>query len=191
MRKMSEIVWEAIEEDSESFTSNMFYDGTEGFVSGSDTSEERARVRAPSAIDLQKRIYNAILMSGAKGRTSAELEIQLDEKHQSVSASIRNMELGGKLIKLAEKRKGSHPYVSISLKGILDPDMILPPTKVRAYKSKYEQLLQDIREIVAYEPRLTVRGTYTADELLHTKAHQDLIGRLAELVKEHDIINNS
>jgi hypothetical protein len=92
------------------------------------------------------------------GQTSGEVERMTGLPHQSVSASIRNMELSGydfamsfgfgnmgRLVKLAATRENQHPYVEKQVAISMRTELLLPPTPRRvSYKSRYEVLVKDL-----------------------------------------------
>lgn len=129
---------------------SLMYDGTTGYVAGSGTSQARALREKVRARSLQSRVLDTLLQAGAIGCTSSEVEDRLGEKHQSVSASIRNMELDGKVVKTTEIRDGQHAYVARAVAGIMNPDVLLAPNPKRvSYRKKYDALVHDLRALLA------------------------------------------
>ena len=141
------------------FQPSFEYDGDTGKVKGSRTSEAHAKYEKDRAESIQSKVMSCILLSGMNGHTSGEVESMTGLPHQSVSASIRNMELSGydfampfgfgntgKLVKLATTRGNQHPYVEKQVAISMRPELLLPPTPRRvSYKKRYEILVKDLR----------------------------------------------
>jgi len=76
-----------------------------GFVAGSDTSEDAADSITDDVLGrMRRRIYREVVYSPA-GRTCDEIEVILDLRHQTASARLRELELGGWLEPTPEKRR--------------------------------------------------------------------------------------
>ena len=61
------------------------------FAAGSDTSEAAAHSMLGPAPRLRALVYGAIRRSGDQGRTCDELEVQLELRHQTASARVREL----------------------------------------------------------------------------------------------------
>lgn len=136
------------------FEPSLEYDGSRGWergvghVKGSDTSEAWAKVETRRSPTLQLRVLSCIGDSGEFGCTSAEVEDRLDGKHQSISSSIRNLELGGRLAKTDQIRNNQHAYVTTEISLGMAGNRILPPNPRRvSYKKKYDGLRSEIEAI--------------------------------------------
>jgi|TARA_R110000824_G_scaffold124996_5_gene283856 hypothetical protein len=142
------------------FQPSFEYEGTTGYVKGSDTSRAHAEFEKKRAGAIQERVMNLIMQSAAQGMTSREIEDMTGLLHQTVSSSIRNLELDGyevvegvtwrgRVVKLKEKRKGGHPYVARSVARILRESAVLPPNPRRvSYKKKYETLVTGLQGLL-------------------------------------------
>lgn len=137
---------------SENFQPSFEYNEGTGHVAGSETSkihEEHEKKKAPT---LQKQILGIIHAAGTIGCTSEEVEIWTNRKHQSVSSSIRNLELAGRLVKTTRIRNNQHAYVSKQVAGLLPSNDLLPPNPRRvSWKKKYEELLFQLEEITSID----------------------------------------
>jgi len=133
---------------SENFQPSFEYNGGTGHVSGSETSKRHEQYEKEKAPTLQKQILGIIHAAGTIGCTSEEVEIWTERKHQSVSSSIRNLELADRLIKTTRIRNNQHAYVSKEVAGLLPSKDLLPPNPRRvSWKKKYEELLSKIEEV--------------------------------------------
>ena len=126
---------------------SLMYGGTTGFVTGSDTSKAHAGFEKKRASGVQGRILELITQSGQRGHTSEEVEILTGWKHQSVSSSIRNMELDGKVVKTIQVRDNQHAYVSAGDAALMKPEALLAPNPVRSWKKKHDRLVNDLQEL--------------------------------------------
>jgi hypothetical protein len=112
---------------------------------GSDTSEAWAKAETLRSPSLQLQVLSCIGESGEFGCTSAEVEERLNGKHQSISASIRNLELGERLAKTDQIRNNQHAYVTTKVSLGMSSNRILPPNPRRmSYKKKYDGLRSEI-----------------------------------------------
>ena len=82
------------------------YDGGPGHVTGDATSEASARagVESGSIGRLQAKVLGVLDDRGKIGATSFEAEAMLAGLHQSVSSTLRNLELAGDVVRLVETR---------------------------------------------------------------------------------------
>ena len=97
--------------------------------------------------------------SGMNGQSCREVAETTGLSHQSVSASLRNMELDGhdparpfgfgnygKVVKLETTRSNQHPYVARQVAATMRIDYLLPPTPRRvSYTKRYDSLVRDLR----------------------------------------------
>ena len=125
---------------------SLMYGGTTGFVTGSDTSKAHAEFEKKRASGVQGRILELIIQAGQRGHTSEEVEVLTGWKHQSVSSSIRNMELGGKVVKTIQVRDNQHSYVSAGEAALMKPEALLAPNPVRSWKKKHDALVGELEE---------------------------------------------
>ena len=157
-------------------SASLMYDGTTGYVAGSDTSEAHAEREVKKAPTIQKTVLDVIHTASVYGCTSAEVEAVTGFKHQSASSAIRNMELGGKLVKTDMIRNGQHAYVTQYWASQMDPDTLLLPNPRRvSYKKKYDALrssILDVAEEMAKDNDNVGRSVFW-------------YGRLARLLKDH------
>ena len=179
---------------SDDFQPSLEYVGTTGFVADSDTSRDHADVETQRAGKIQKVVHDLIATSHAKGATSAEIEEWTGLKHQTVSSAIRNMELDGyvegestgRVVKLATRRNGSHPYITSSLAALLTPSATLPPNRRReSYAKRYNALLAHLQEIVDAEApmRSLDVGDIANADVLAMRWHR-VVGLIEGLVLE-------
>ncbi len=129
---------------------SLTYEGTTGFVKGSDTSQARAHREVKRAGKVQGTVLRRIHETEAIGATSPEVEDLTGMKHQSVSAAIRNLERDGRLVKTVFVRSGCHAYVTKRWSYELRPDQLLAPNPTRiSWKREYEALLKGLRLVLA------------------------------------------
>jgi|GEM_PF-2246170 len=144
--------------ESPTFQPSFEYAGTTGSVVGSDTSRSNADWRDGIAYTVQGRILSFIAQAGFDGCTSKEIEDALQMSHQSVSSSIRNMELDGweehkmfsayncgKVVKLKLTRGGQHAYVTRqTARMMMHKDLQEPNARRVSYKHRYEGMRKEI-----------------------------------------------
>ena len=129
---------------------SLTYEGTTGFVKGSDTSQARAYKEVKRAGRVQGAVLQHIHEAEALGATSPEVEDLTGWKHQSVSAAIRNLERDGRLVKTVFIRAGCHAYVTKRWSYELRPEQLLAPNPTRtSWKREYEALLEGLRVVLA------------------------------------------
>ena len=118
------------------------YNGTEGYVSGSDTSRERAISTAQSgkATARQQSVLDA-LHQNPHGLTWKELGALLGLHHGQISATLSVLHGAGKIFAMKHKRQGSHPYLAIDYAGLYPPSaVILTPSKTLNSKKRQAML---------------------------------------------------
>ena len=121
--------------------------GTTGYVKGSDTSEQHAEFEKKRAGTVQSKVFEVIKNQTLMGATSQEVEDTAGLKHQSASAAIRNMELGGKVVKTTMVRNNQHAYITTGMSKLMMKDFLLPPNPRRKnYKKLYDDLLARAEE---------------------------------------------
>lgn len=74
------------------------------FVSGSDTSRAAAESVEESLENLRTLVLKRIRRSGKRGMTCDEVEVQLDLRHQTASARVRELFVKGQIIDSGERR---------------------------------------------------------------------------------------
>lgn len=75
------------------------------YVRESDTSEAAAIRIAPDAATLRGQAFSMIKRLGRRGATCWEVEVDLQMRHQTASARIRELALSGHLVDSGERRK--------------------------------------------------------------------------------------
>ena len=104
--------------DGDLFTPRAPYPSTPGFVKGNDTSRAAAEDVAPSAAGMRQRVLDHIRKFGPC--TCDEVEHDMDLKHQTASARIRELSMSGNILVMEERRKtrsGSSARVYRYLRG--------------------------------------------------------------------------
>ena len=165
------------------------YAGTTGFVKGSDTSTAHAGFESARAGTIQAEVLRLILRSGQAGRTSREIEDLTGWRHQTVSASIRNMELDGwveneswgRVVKKAAVREGSHPYIAAGVAYSMHTSdqkrLLLEPTPRNAtYKQRWNRVMGELRQMVD-QGCVTEQGIITLLLEYDPEASSDLMAR--------------
>jgi hypothetical protein len=163
--------------------------GTTGFVKGSDTSLAHAGFESARAGTIQAEVLRLILLSRHIGRTSREIEDITGWRHQTVSATIRNLELDGwieneswgKVVKKAAVRDGSHPYIAAGIAYSMHTSdqkrLLLEPTPRNAtYKQRWERVMAELRQMVEREC-VTEQGIITLLLEYDSEASGDLMAR--------------
>ena len=91
-----------------------FRDGTSSGFSGTDTSEERAKLRdlIGATSEVQRAIINSLKLSMEKGRTVAELDIELAHlgHHGTISGAVSNLHKKDLIARLKDKRAKNKIY---------------------------------------------------------------------------------
>lgn len=82
-----------------------------GGHSGTDTSRERAYRERTKAAPRQARVLAMMANRRAMGATVAEVREATGWHHGTASGVLSNMDKGGRLVLLAERREGQHVYV--------------------------------------------------------------------------------
>lgn len=81
----------------------MNYPHEPGYVAGSDTSQ--AAAQSIDALSMRGIALEAIKRAGLHGMTSDELEATIGMRHQTASARIRELALGGNIFDSGQRRK--------------------------------------------------------------------------------------
>lgn len=81
------------------------YPATPGFVQASETSRAAAASMVPTAGTLCARVLAHIKSKGSVGATCDEIELAFDGRHQTISARVRELSLGGQIQDRGGKRK--------------------------------------------------------------------------------------
>ena len=98
---------------------------------------------------VQDQIMRHLLLRGPHGRTSPELEELTGMKHQTVSSTLREMELTGYITKCAEQRNGCHAYVAALIARLMPQSALLPPNPHReSYQRRYKDMVAGIEHIL-------------------------------------------
>ncbi len=98
------------------------YPDRPGHVRGSDTSEAAAGSLDESTLSRLRRKVHAFIAMRADGATCDEVEIALDLRHQTASARVRELVLGGFIEDTGRRRltssgRRARVYQSKGLKG--------------------------------------------------------------------------
>jgi|TARA_R110000764_G_scaffold1277_5_gene5051 hypothetical protein len=92
-----------------------FRDGTSSGFSGTDTSEQRAKLRdlTGATSEVQRAITNSLKLSRLRGRTVGELDEELFElgHHGTISGAVSNLHKKELICRLKDKRNGMKIYV--------------------------------------------------------------------------------
>lgn len=81
------------------------YNGKAPFVAGSETSKEAAESVEKHVTGLARKVLDFIEGRGKWGATSDEIETELDMRHQTASARVRELFLKNKIERTEIKRK--------------------------------------------------------------------------------------
>lgn len=138
------------------------YDGTDGFVEGSDTSVERATSDSKTG---KSRARQVTVLSALRfrpdGMTWRELGEALGLHHGQISATLSVLHRAGKVFQLKAKRGGCHPYVLRAYidnfhpsQTILDPSM----TKAGIIREAYRELLMAAKQHLEDDSMATRQG---------------------------------
>lgn len=181
--------------DDEFFQPSLSYEGGVGRVKGSDTSEAHAEYEKKRAPRVQETVFDCIEGSFYRGMTSKEVEEATGLPHQTVSSTIRNLELDdydsdlaftphnyGRIVKLEMKRDNQHAYITrgyakkmAARYGDDGVDIFLcQPTPRRAsYKKKYNDLVKQIQSLSA---EMELNEAYANGVYWHSKVSKILRG---------------
>jgi hypothetical protein len=92
-----------------------FGGGTSSGSSGTDTSDQRARLRDLNGAtsEVQRAVMNRLKLSRLKGKTVGELDEELFElgHHGTISGAVSNLHKKELISRLSEKRNGMKIYV--------------------------------------------------------------------------------
>lgn len=86
-------------------SSRVYYPKAPGYVKGSETSKEAAESVEKHVTGLARKVLDFIEARGKWGATSDEIEIDLDMRHQTASARVRELFLKNKIDRTEIKRK--------------------------------------------------------------------------------------
>ncbi len=143
------------------FQPSFSYGDDTGKVKGSDTSVEHANYEKRRASGVQGVIFACIVASEFTGMTSKEVEEETDLPHQTVSSTLRNLELDGyvpdewpksygRIVKLKEKRNNQHAYVTSYAAKHTNTRFLAQPTPRRtSWKGKYMELIHELNDLAA------------------------------------------
>lgn len=82
-----------------------YYPSRPGYVRGSDTSSDAADSLDESLLSrLRAKVFALIDMRGERGATCDEIEMALDLRHQTASARVRELVLGGLIFDTGKRR---------------------------------------------------------------------------------------
>lgn len=122
------------------------YNGTTGFVRGSDTSQERAEeeVRSGAASKRQTEVMR-LLDTCPDGLTWFEAGQRLGLHHGQISGTLSVLHKAGKVVQVKRKRGRSYPYISARFADLYSPaEVIHSPSATSA--GQHRQLLQRVAE---------------------------------------------
>lgn len=110
------------------------YAGTAGYVSGSDTSRERAQREAASGVATHRqKLVLAWLDERPEGMTWKELSTFMGLHHGQISGTLSVLHKVGKVAQLQTKRENCHPYISMRFINEYPlTDLILVPSQTKA-----------------------------------------------------------
>lgn len=96
-----------------------YYPDRPGFVAGSDTSADAAGSLDESTLSRLRRLVFSHVASQIDGATCDETEVALDLRHQTASARLRELQLGGLVFTTKETRltrsgRRAHVYRKVS-----------------------------------------------------------------------------
>lgn len=91
------------------------YPETPGFVNGSETSEDAARRYEPVAGTERARVLNYVAGCGAHGATCDEVEEAIGLKHQTASARLRELFLGGRVRRVGTRLTRSNRKADVHI----------------------------------------------------------------------------
>lgn len=114
------------------------YAGTAGFVSGSDTSRERAQKEAASGVaTYRQKMVLQWLDEHSEGMTWKELGTFMGLHHGQISGTLSVLHKIGKVAQLRSKRNNCHPYISMAFIGQYPlTDLILTPSETKSGKRR-------------------------------------------------------
>ena len=152
------------------FQPSFSYAGDTGKVGGSDTSEAHAEYEKKRASSVQETVFDCIKGSFYLGMTSKEVEEATGLPHQTVSSTIRNLELDnydskltfgpynyGRIVKLTMKRDNQHAYVSRGVAKDMSTrygdhihHFLSRPTPRRSsYKKRHQALFDKVQTLLS------------------------------------------
>lgn len=119
------------------------YNGTEGFIGGSDTSRDRAmREVAEGKVSERQQAVLSMLEEFPDGLTWHELGEKLGLHHGQVSGSLSVLHKAGKIAQLRSKRDNCHPYIAMRC-TVMHPltELILTPSDTKAGRKRSALML--------------------------------------------------
>lgn len=119
-------------------TTYLPYDGTHGFVRGSDTSRDRAmREIASGAVTERQKSVLQILEARPEGLTWQELGLILGLHHGQISGVLSVLHKVGAVAHLTDKRNRCHPYIAASHIPIYPAErVVLEPSQTKSAERK-------------------------------------------------------
>lgn len=136
------------------------YSGTEGFVSGSDTSRARATADASSGGAWQRQtIVLEALDRAPNGMTWKELGDRLNLHHGKISGTLSVLHGAGKIAMLKTKRENCHPYIAMRYAVQFHPSLVIwEPSKTlsRLRREAMEKVVDAARLVSVRADLLTL-----------------------------------
>jgi hypothetical protein len=92
-----------------------YYPDRPGFVRGSDTSYQAADSLDEDRLGALRQMIYSYIKRHPKGATCDEIEVALDMRHQTASARLRELQLGGLVFttdecRLTRAKRNAHVY---------------------------------------------------------------------------------
>ena len=152
------------------FQPSFSYAGDTGKVGGSDTSEAHAEYEKKRASSVQETVFDCIDGSYYRGMTSKEIEEATGLSHQTVSSTIRNLELDnydpkvmfapynyGRVVKTSGKRDNQHTYISNGYAKKMatrygdgvDIFLLRPTPRRSSYKKRHQALFDKVQTLLS------------------------------------------
>lgn len=146
----------------EFFARQLPYDGTAGFVEGSDTSEDRARDEAKGEATARQRQVMRLLSDYPLGLTWKELGDFTGWHHGQISGALSVLHKVGAVAQLKERRHRCHPYIHYKfLDRYREHEVNVSPQQTKAGKMRLAQLDLEL----AVGKMLTNNTDETVDEV--------------------------
>lgn len=133
------------------------YAGTEGFVSGSETSRERAIMDATNGTaSRRQQVVLDLLERAPNGMTWKELGDRLGLHHGKISATLSVLHGAGKIAALKTKRANCHPYLAMRYANQFHPSMVIwePSKTLSRLKREAMEKVVDMARLVSINPDL-------------------------------------
>jgi len=155
---------------SDFFQPSFSYAGDTGKVKGSDTSAAHAEYERKRASSVQETVFDCIKDSFYRGMTSKEVEEATGLPHQTVSSTIRNLELDnydsklafapynyGRVVKTSGKRDNQHTYISNGYAKKMatrygdgvDIFLLRPTPRRSSYKKRHQALFDKVQTLLS------------------------------------------